>query len=148
MPIGSRGGPPLPVSPIQNVEEVIRFAASQIPPHKVMMGMNLYGYDWTLPYVAGGKFARSISPQRAVEIALENNAEIQYDTTQQAPHFTYYDRQGKQHIVWFEDARSVRARYELIQKYGLRGPSYWVLGNDFPQNWLVLSDMFTIRRLV
>ncbi|WCK56826.1 glycosyl hydrolase family 18 protein [Aneurinibacillus sp. Ricciae_BoGa-3] len=148
MPMVKGGGPPLPVSPIKNVEDVIRFAASQIPPQKVMMGMNLYGYDWTLPYVAGGKFARSISPQRAIQIALENNAEIEYDNEQQAPHFSYYDKLGRQHIVWFEDARSVSARYQLIQKYGLRGPSYWVLGNEFPQNWLVLSDMFRIRKLV
>ena len=26
-----------------------------------MMGQNLYGYDWTLPFVKGGAYARAIS---------------------------------------------------------------------------------------
>ncbi len=138
----------MPVSPIDQVENVIRFAVSQIPANKIMMGINLYGYDWTLPYVEGGKFARSISPQEAIDIAAANNAAIEYDKKAQAPHFSYRDKEGKDHIVWFEDARSMRARYQLVIRYGLRGVSYWVLGNEFPQNWLVLEDMFTIRKLL
>lgn len=27
--------------------------------------------------------------------------------------------------VWFEDARSVRAKLDLVPLYGLRGVSYW-----------------------
>lgn len=111
-----------------------------------MMGMNLYGYDWTLPYQPG-RWARSVSPQEALEIALANHAAISYDQKEQAPYFHYYDKDGTEHVVWFEDARSVRARYLLGARLGLRGFSYWVLGNEFPQNWLVLQDMFTVKKL-
>jgi spore germination protein len=145
---GWSGGPPRPVSPLPEVEKVIRFAVSQIPSRKIMMGMNLYGYDWTLPYVEGGKFARAISPQTALQIALNNNAAIQYDQEAKAPFFTYWDGEGNEHIVWFEDARSVRARFNLVKKYGLKGVSYWVLGHDFPQNWLVLENLFTVNKFV
>jgi spore germination protein len=147
MPMVWSGGPPRAVSPIGEVEKVLRFAVSQIPPNKILMGMNLYGYDWTLPYIPGGRWARSISPQQALEIALANNAAVQYDQQAQAPHFRYWDNQGREHVVWFEDARSVRARYRLASRLGLRGVSYWVLGHEFPQNWLVLEDMFNIKKL-
>ena len=145
---GWSGGPPRPVSPLPEVEKVIKFAVTQIPPRKIMMGVNLYGYDWTLPYVEGGKFARAISPQTALEIALNNNAAIQYDQEAKAPFFNYRDAEGKNHIVWFEDARSIRARFNLVKKYGLKGVSYWVLGHEFPQNWLVLEDLFTVNKIV
>lgn len=50
---GYSGGPPMPVSPITEVEKVLNYALTEIPQEKIMMGQNLYGYDWTLPYVEG-----------------------------------------------------------------------------------------------
>ncbi len=145
---GWSGGPPMAVSPIDQVRAVLNYAVSEIPPDKILMGMALYGYDWTLPYVAGGQWARAVSPQQAIDLALRYHATIQYHTQSQAPYFYYYDDQQRQHVVWFEDARSVQAKFNLVKEYGLRGISYWVLGNEFPQNWLVLSDNFRIRQLV
>lgn len=43
----------MPVSPIGPVRQVLTYAASEMPAGKIMMGQNLYGYDWTLPFVAG-----------------------------------------------------------------------------------------------
>lgn len=51
------------------------------------MGIPLYGYDWTLPYVRGNTGAKSLSPQQALEIASENNVTIEYDEVAQAPYF-------------------------------------------------------------
>ncbi|MCY9150131.1 spore gernimation protein, partial [Bacillus haynesii] len=73
---GYSGGPPMAVSPIGPVREVIEYALTEMPASKIVMGQNLYGYDWTLPYTPGGPLARAISPQRAIEIASENNAAI------------------------------------------------------------------------
>jgi spore germination protein len=108
------------------------------------MGQNLYGYDWTLPYVPGGQYARAVSPQRAIEIAAENKVSIRYDYTAQAPYFDYTDAAGKQHRVWFEDARSIQAKFNLVKELGLRGVSYWKLGLSFPQNWLLIEDNFNV----
>ena len=37
---------PMAVAPINKVEQVVRFAVSQIPPEKIFMGIPNYGYDW------------------------------------------------------------------------------------------------------
>jgi spore germination protein len=141
---GYSGGPPMAVSPIGPVREVIEYALTEMPASKIMMGQNLYGYDWTLPFVPGGPYARAVSPQRAIEIAAENNVPIQYDTTAQAPHFDYTDAEGRQHKVWFEDARSIQAKFDLVKELGLRGVSYWKLGLTFPQNWLLIEENFEV----
>ncbi|TCS84214.1 LysM peptidoglycan-binding domain-containing protein [Tepidibacillus fermentans] len=143
---GWSGGPPMPVAPIPNVRQVLDYAITVIPRNKIMMGAPLYGYDWTLPYVSGGPFARMLSPKEAVQLAWRMGAIIQYDTRAKAPFFRYFDRQGKQHIVWFEDARSMQAKFDLIKEYRLRGISYWVLGMEFPQNWILLEDNFNIKK--
>ncbi|MEX1029420.1 MAG: glycoside hydrolase family 18 protein [Paenibacillaceae bacterium] len=144
---GWSGGPPMAVAPIPQVKAVLDFAVTVIPPAKILMGAPLYGYDWTLPFVQGGEFARSLSPQAAITQARNVGAVIRYDPVSQAPNYSYYDLEGKEHVVWFEDARSAQAKFDLIRTYGLRGISYWVLGNPFPQNWALLGDNFRIRKI-
>ncbi len=134
----------MPVSPITPVRRVLEYAISEMPASKIMMGQNLYGYDWTLPYVPGGKYAKAVSPQEAIELARVNEVSILYDETAQAPHFDYVDDQGKNHTVWFEDARSIQAKFNLIKELEIRGISYWKLGLSFPQNWLLISDNFDV----
>ena len=141
---GYSAGPPMAVSPIREVEKVVKYALTEIPAHKILLGQNLYGYDWTLPFVQGGAYAVAVSPQRAIEIAKKYNAAIQYDTKAQAPFFEYYDEQGRAHIVWFEDARSIQAKFNLVKQYQLRGVGYWKLGLPFPQNWQLIGANFHV----
>ncbi|MCQ1528185.1 LysM peptidoglycan-binding domain-containing protein [Lutispora saccharofermentans] len=141
---GWSGGPPMAVAPINEVRKVLDYAVSVIPRDKIMMGAPLYGYDWSLPYTPGGEWARRISPDEAVRLAGSVGAEIQYDEEAQSPHFNYTDSSGVGHEVWFEDARSAEAKNMLAASMGLKGISYWVLGEPFVQNWTVLDNMFNI----
>src|SRR5699024_7251617 len=144
---GYSAGPPLPVSPINEVEKVLQYALTEIPAEKILMGQNLYGYDWTLPFVQGESFARALSPQQAIRLAREEQVAIEYDASAQAPFFHYMANDGKEHTVWFEDARSINAKFALIRRLGILGIAYWKLGINFPQNWLLLDDQFTIRKI-
>lgn len=143
---GWSGGPPMAVAPLSEVRKVLNYAVSVMKPGKIFMGIPLYGYDWTLPYVEGGKFAEAIGNQQAIDRAAKVNASIKYDTKAQSPHYEYKDNQGKNHVVWFEDARSVEAKYKLAAALKLRGVSYWSLAKPFPQNWRVLQNMFRIKK--
>ncbi|ARI76198.1 LysM peptidoglycan-binding domain-containing protein [Halobacillus mangrovi] len=143
---GWAGGRPWAIAPINKVREVLDYAVTAIPRDKIMMGVPLYGRDWKIPWVEG-TFARTVSPKEAVQLAAKYGVEIQYDETYQSPYFRYRDESGQDHEVWFEDARSMQVKYDAITNYGLRGGSYWVLGNPFPQNWPVLRDNFTVRKV-
>jgi len=145
---GWTGGPPRAVAPINEVRRVIEYALTVMRSDKIMMGIPLYGYDWTLPYEEGVTRARAIDHQEAIELARTYNAAIEYDEVAQSPFFTYYDEEGQQHEVWFEDARSIQAKFDLVKEFELRGVYYWVLGWDFPQNWLLLQDNFEINKRI
>lgn len=138
-------GPPMAVAPLPNVRRVVEYALTEIPAEKIWLGMPNYGYDWPLPFVQGESKATSISSQQAVALAVRYGAEIQYDNYAQSPWFRYTDEQGGAHEVWFEDARSVRAKLALIPEYGLLGAGYWNLMRNFPQNWRVLNALYDIR---
>jgi len=145
---GYATGPPWAIAPINEVRRVLDYAVTAIPPKKILMGMPTYGRDWKLPFVKGETIAQTVSPPQAVLRAARYNANIQYNTIYQAPYYYYTDEQGIRHIVWFEDARSVRAKYNLVKEYGLRGVSYWELMSPFPQNWLVLEANFRVRKII
>ena len=138
-------GPPLPVAPLPNVRRVVEYALTEIPAEKILLGIPNYGYNWTLPFVQGESRATSISNQYAVTLAADNGVDISYDSAAQAPFFRYRDDMGREHEVWFEDARSIRAKLSLISRYGLLGAGYWNLMRPFPQNWLVLNSMFFLQ---
>jgi len=140
-------GPPLAVSPINSVRQVLDYAVTEIPPEKILMGIPNYGYDWTLPYKPG-TMAQTISNVGAVDLARQVGSFIQYDEKSQAPYFYYYDKNGKQHIVWFEDARSIDAKLRLVNEYGLGGVSYWTINRFFPQNWLVQESLYSTEKIL
>jgi spore germination protein len=143
---GYSAGPPMAVSPIGPVRDVLEYAITEMPSRKIMMGQNLYGYDWTLPFVPGGQYAKAVSPQQAIQLASRYNEAILYDYEAQAPHFNYTDESRKEHKVWFEDARSIQAKFDLIKELNLRGISYWKLGLAFPQNWLLIANNFEVEK--
>lgn len=136
---------PMAVAPLPNVRRVVEYALSELPAEKIWLGIPNYGYSWPLPTEPGVTRAVSISNRYAVELAAKYGAEIQYDETAQAPWFRYRDEDGGQHEVWFEDARSIRAKLGLVKEYGLSGAGYWNLDRPFPQNWPVLNGEFMIR---
>ena len=136
-------GPPMAVAPLNQVRRVVEYALTQIPAEKIDLGIPNYGYDWPLPYVKGTTKAATINNVQAVRIAVENGAEIRFDDVAESPYFTYMEN-GVEHEVWFEDVRSLLAKFELIKEYGLRGCGYWQIMQWFRANWLLLQDQFYI----
>lgn len=140
-------GPPQAVAPANEVRKVIEYAITVIPNEKIFMGVPNYGYDWTLPYVKGTA-AKTITNTEAVDIARREGGEIKYDTIALSPYFNYYDDLEKEHVVWFEDARSIYDKLAISDYYDLGGVSYWTINKYFPQNWLVLKSLFDIKKLL
>lgn len=140
-------GPAMAVAPLNMVRRVLDYATQAMPAGRILMGVPNYGYDWTLPF-AQGTAARSLSNVDAVTLAGRVGASIQYDQAAQSPFFRYYDGEGRQHEVWFEDARSLRAKYALVSEYGLAGVSFWNLNNLFRTNFIALESMFSVEKVL
>lgn len=137
-------GPAMAVAPINKVRQVVEYALTRIPAEKINLGIPNYGYDWTLPFVKGTSKATTIGNVEAVQIAIQRGADILFDEISQAPYFNYI-LDNVTHEVWFEDVRSLSAKFNLVKEYGLRGMSYWQIMQLFRANWLLLDDTFTIR---
>ncbi len=140
-------GPPMATSPIASVRRVLEYGVSVIDPDIILMGMPNYAYDWPLPFIRNQTQAESISNVQAIERAVENGVTIQFDEESQSPFYYYTDNQSTAHVVWFDDARSMNAKYRLIPEYNLRGAAVWQIMNFFPQSWLVVNSLFNIVKV-
>ncbi len=141
-------GPPMATSPLASVRRVLEYGVSVIDPDKILMGMPNYAYDWPLPFIRNETKAESISNVQAIERAAEHGVTIQFDEQSQSPFYYYTDDQGAAHVVWFDDARSMNAKYRLIPELNLRGAGVWQIMNFFPQAWLVVNQLFTIDKVI
>ena len=140
-------GPPMAVAPINQVRRVVSYAVTEIPPEKIDLGIPNYGYDWKLPFERGVTKAVTLGNVEAVRLAVERGAVIYFDGLAMSPFFNYTDpADGSLHEVWFEDVRSIQAKFDLIKEYGLRGCGYWTVMQWFRANWLLLAENFYVRK--
>ncbi len=116
-------GEPQAISPLDKVEEVIKYAVTEIDPRKILLGVSNYAYDWELPY-RKGEPARYLSNRQALDLAREKGSNIKFDAKAMSPFFNYYTPTN-QHIVWFEDVRTLLAKLDLVERYNLLGISIW-----------------------
>ena len=141
---GNPASPPMAVAPLPQVRRVVEYALTEFAPGQLYLGIPNYGYDWALPFREGAR-AQSLDNVAAVRLAWDRRSAIRYDEQVQAPWFRYVDGQGREHEVWFADARSIRAKLELAFDFGLYGVGVWNLDRPFPQGWAVVNAMADIR---
>ncbi len=138
---------PMPIAPLNWVRRVLAYAVQEIPPAKINLGIPNYAYDWTLPYVKGESRARTLGVVEAMQQAVEVGAEIFFDETAQTPYYNYWQN-GQEHQVWFEDVRSLAARFQLVNEFGLRGGGWWQLMRLFRAGWRLLAGSFYIDKIL
>ena len=138
---------PQAVSPVNRIRRVLDYAVTVMPAGKILLGFSNCAYDWTLPWKQGTA-ARVLSNASAQELAASRRAEIEYDRSAEAPYFNYFDASNRRHVVWFEDARSIRARLSLVGEYGLSGISLWTADRLWLPVYSLLESMYGVEKIL
>ena len=140
-------GPPAAVTPVNIVRRNLNYAVTQIPSHKIFLGVPIIGYDWHFTEQAEYAVANALTSDAAILLASDVGAVIQFDSDAMAPFFTYTSRDNNidvNHIVWFKDARSIDVLFGLIQEYSLSGAAIWNIMHFFNQMWFIINTQYEI----
>ncbi|GAA4858178.1 glycosyl hydrolase family 18 protein [Saccharopolyspora rosea] len=121
--------PPGPVAPIGWVREVLDYARTQIRPDRIVLGVPLYGYDWSEGH------GESVTWLQAFRLSTKHNAKPEYDPATQSPWFRYTDDRGHEHEVWFENSASSKAKFDAARGAGIRGVYLWMYGYEDNGTW-------------
>jgi len=120
-----RPGPNAPLSWItQNILRLLppdhRTSASQLG-HKILMGMNFYGYEYWKP-----QNAEAIIGPRYLKMLTSYKPKLIWKSAHHEHVFTY-KKGDEEHVVYYPTLKSIHDRLELAQSLGV-GVSIWEIG--------------------
>lgn len=133
-----RLGPPGPIAGYDWVRNALDYAISRVSPDKLLLGIALYGREWT----NNGRRIEAHTMPYPQTRALLNRLSLtpQWDERQRSPWFEYRAG-GTIRSVWYENARSIQEKLRLLDRYQLRGFAAWRLGMEDPRIWPMVSAM-------
>jgi spore germination protein len=117
------------IAPYPLVKATMQYASTAISRKKLYLGIPMYGYDWDIT----AKKGRALSQTQSIQRAVDHSVPIHFDFSSRSPFYRYRDQQGHDHRVWFEDARSIASKYELVKRYHWKGLGGWQMKFSFPQ---------------
>ena len=126
----SEGTAPGPVCDQKWVEAAVDEAVRKIPAAKVILALAAYGYDW--PKGNGGE---TVTYQKALEIAREEDGTIEFNNDTYNLDFTYADDNEHPHSVYFTDAATNFNSMRFATQSGLAGVALWRLGSEDSRIW-------------
>jgi spore germination protein len=126
---------PGPQAPLAWVNRVLTFAESQVPAHKIYLGIPFYGYDWH-----AGK-ASAVLARNAMSAAAEHGAAVNRDDASGEATLRYTDDDGVAHVLYYQDSTAVAAKLHLLRGKHPRiaGIAAWVMGQEDPGFWTVIE---------
>jgi spore germination protein len=144
---GAEFGPPLPICNMQHIQSLVDFIVTKIPAEKTGISIPVLGYDWSLPYIPNRTYANSLTINAVLDLAYHVNATIQFDENSMTPFYNYsqYNLDAStEHIVWFTDARTLKAQSDLILSAKLKCSGIWNIMVYDAQLWTIMNSQFDI----
>jgi spore germination protein YaaH len=113
-----------------DLEKAIGDFLSVIPSNKLTFVFGLYGYDWVVD-----EKERPVKQARALTLKQIRNKFISTtiyiinkDTLSQESFIKYSDKNNNQHILWYEDEKSIEKKQGFLKSKGISNFAYWAWG--------------------
>jgi dolichol-phosphate mannosyltransferase len=142
-----------------DIRETIANYVARVSPSKLILGVPYYGRAWSTDTDAfgaknwsGAKYGSSATVVYETALTYLSKYGRRYSTTEGVA-WTAYRRQNcttaygcvmSWRQVYVDDVTALRAKYDLVNQYDLRGAGIWALGYDGtrPELWAALKDKF------
>lgn len=148
------------VAPLDHATRNVKIHMARIlqwaPPDSLLLGVPTYGYDWpvksNVPNAAVQTDKKTFGAAKSVTyasardyLAAHPKVVRHYDALDGSAFYTYRDKtRGTYRQVYFDDERSVAAKYDYAIVSGFAGVGLWTLENDrgYTELWDVLRAKF------
>ena len=142
-----------------DIRDTVAAYVARVSPSKLILGVPYYGRAWSTDdddlgaaNISGTKYGASTTVvyDTAVEYLAQHGR--RYDATEGVAWTTYrrenctttYGCVTPWRQLYIDDATALRAKYDLVNRYALRGAGIWALGYDGtrPELWKAIHDKF------
>jgi spore germination protein len=124
------------LSPLWWLRDATSFARTQIPAHKLVVGMAFYGRHWVVN--SSQVTHTDLKQDQVLALLAQSGAHVTRPAPDYTPRFTWEDAAGM-HIVHFEDATSLEAKLKVVRAAGAQGATFWRLGQEAASQWKVIK---------
>jgi spore germination protein YaaH len=142
--------------PVYDLTDTVNAYAARVSPSKLILGVPYYGRAWSTngdalhaPNISGSTYGSSVTAVYTTAVDLAAQHGRRYDSVEQAP-WTAYHNDGCTgtcfRSLYYDDAASLKLRYDLVNRTNLRGAGIWALGYDGtrPELYAALADKFLL----
>jgi spore germination protein YaaH len=145
---------PGPIAPIDWIEKIIQYAKTQIPDEKIVLGVHLYSYQWSvasenkvlldgLPFEFAYDYMINSYDEKAnvssyeyetvQKIIKDNKGELLGNQGENVYIYQKYINDTKMYenrVLVYIDQKGVLSRKKLASQYNIYGICYWRIGNE------------------
>ncbi|HET7167566.1 MAG TPA: glycosyl hydrolase family 18 protein, partial [Candidatus Limnocylindrales bacterium] len=142
-----------------DIRETVAAYLARVPASKLILGVPYYGRAWSTETsalnaknISGAKYGASTTVLYETARSYAAQYGRRYDSTEGVA-WTVYRRQNCTKTygclnpwrqIYYDDATALRAKYDLVNRYDLRGAGIWALGYDGTRTELyqAIADRF------
>ncbi len=142
-----------------DIRDTVAAYAARVPASKLILGVPYYGRAWSTATnlvhsrnISGTRYGASTTVIYTNALPFLTQYGKNYAATEQVA-WTVYRRQNctttygcvnPWRQLYIDDARTLGAKYDLVNRYNLRGAGIWALGYDAtrPELWGAIQDKF------
>jgi cellulose synthase/poly-beta-1,6-N-acetylglucosamine synthase-like glycosyltransferase/spore germination protein YaaH/peptidoglycan/xylan/chitin deacetylase (PgdA/CDA1 family) len=132
------GGEAGPIASRDWFEGVVDDGVAAIPKEKLIIGLGIYGYDWTMGSkspASGLKFSEVMSLAQDAGVDLELKSDYGYNL-----YFGYQDDKNQKHQVWFLNGLTAWNEFLYSRDSKVAGVALWRLGAEDPTYWKIFNS--------
>jgi spore germination protein YaaH/flagellar hook assembly protein FlgD len=145
--------------PTYDISDTVKAYLARLPASKVILGVPYYGRAWSTDHswlhatnISGTKYGASVTVVYGTAVAYAYDHGRQWDPVDGVA-WTVYRRENctaaygcvtPWRQIYYDDAQALGLKYDLVNRYNLRGAGIWALGYDGTRTELyqVLEDKF------
>jgi spore germination protein YaaH/flagellar hook assembly protein FlgD len=128
-----------------DLTDTIKAYTARVPASKLILGVPYYGRAWSTETdaahaknISGTKYGTSTTVVYTSVLPYVTQHGRRWDSLEQSPYVVYrrenctttYGCVTAWRQIWYDDATSLKLRYDLVNQKGLRGAGIWALGYD------------------
>ena len=107
-----------------------------VKPEKIILAMPFYTRVWN---VTDGGLSSSAVDMKSQSTLIPDDSKITwYDSLKQ--NLAEYEKNGRTYKVWMEDAKSLKCKLDLVNKYNLAGGAFWRKDQETSDVWKVINE--------
>lgn len=137
-----KSGTPGPVAPLEsggkwspyNIKRSVdKYVNNGLPKNRLILALPYYGAVWEVDSSRkDGKKYRYNGQMRynaVMGYAQKHPQSVEYDSVSHSNYYSYTEN-GKQYVVFYDNGKSLKEKYEWVGAQGLAGVGIWALGYD------------------